>query len=138
MYVKRMFYDDWSEGSVEEKEILHPKWDDIESIIKKMDGKKITQITLDDGNEDDYLCIGGGNGCWYNVYISLNDNEEIYIMISPENSSEKLIKLVTGGQEGDFKEKMCVTIEMAIEAARTFYNEGKMNIEYTWSNNQNV
>lgn len=132
MYVKRVFYDDFKDLSNVEKSIEFPTWEDIEKVINLLDGEYVTQITMDNGNEDDYLCIGGGNDGLCNVFISKNDNEIIYTLMNPDANDLLVHKLVTGGQEGDFEDKLCVSIEIAKRAAKMYYELGQMDASFIW------
>lgn len=131
MYVKRVFYDDIRNAYDFEKEIEFPSWEDVERLIHKMDGKVLTQITMDNGNEDNYFCIGGGNEGLYNVFISENDNEIVWSLVNSDNDL-KTYKLVTGGQEGEFEGKLCVTIETVKKVAKYYYEKGKKHNDYMW------
>lgn len=132
MYVKRLFYDDYSDMSDFEKCIESPSWEDTEVVINKLDGKNTTQICMDNGNEDNYLCIGGGNDGLYNVFVSENDNENIYTLINSDFQLSVMHKLVTGGQEGDFEDKICVPVQLAKTAAKRYYESGQLHDEYVW------
>ena len=132
MYVKRVFYDDFKDLSNVEKSIEFPTWEDIEKVINLLDGEYVTQITMDNGNEDDYLCIGGGNDGLCNVFISKNDNEIIYTLMNPDANNLLVHKLVTGGQEGDFEDKLCVSIEIAKRVAKMYYELGQMDASFIW------
>lgn len=131
MYVKRVFYDDLKNVNDFEKEMKLPSWEEVEGLINKMDGKVITQITMDNGNEDNYFCIGGGNGGFYNVFISENDNEIVWSLVNFDNNLE-ICKLVTGGQEGEFEGRLCVTIETVKKVAKYYYENGKKCDDYEW------
>lgn len=132
MYVKRVFYNDYRDLSNIEKNIDFPTWEDVEKVIDMLDGKSVTQITLDNGNEDNYLCIGGGNDGLCNIFISKNDNENIYTLIKSNAISSLVHKLVTGGQEGDFEDKLCVSIEIAKCVAKKYYELGQMDDSFIW------
>ena len=132
MYVKRVFYDDFKDLSNVEKSILFPTWEDIENVIDLLDGEYVTQITMDNGNEDDYLCIGGGNAGLCNVFISKNDNEIIYTLMNSDANDSLVHKLVTGGQEGNFEDKLCVSIEKAKFAAKKYYELGQIDDSFIW------
>lgn len=132
MYVKRVFYDDRSNPSELEKCIEFPTWKDVESLIDKLDGKNTTQICMDNGDEDNYLCIGGGNGGLCNVFVSENDNEIIYTLVNPEFRLSVMHKLVTGGQEGDFEDRICISVQLAKIAAKRYYELGQLHDEYIW------
>ena len=41
-------------------------------------------------------------------------------------------KLVTGGQEGDFEDKLCVSIEIAKCVAKMYYELGQMDDSFIW------
>ena len=69
MYAKLLLYDN-RETDDFEKDIELPSWEDVESIINRLDGNLTTEIILMDETEDNYLCIGGGNDGICNVYIS--------------------------------------------------------------------
>jgi len=132
MYVKRLFYDIQKDTSSDEKIIDFPSWEDVERIIDMLDGIFVTQITMDNGNEDNYLCIGGGNDGLYNLFISENDNEIIHTLIKPNANSSLMHILVTGGQEGDFEDELCVTIDMAKQVAKKYYELGKKDDSFCW------
>jgi len=124
MYVTRMF--------CEEECIDFPTWEKVEEIIDLLDGEAVTQITMDNGNEDDYLCIGGGNDGLCNVYVSRNDNELIYTLINPSADPATVRKLVTGGQEGDFEDRLCVPVALAKRAAKTYCECGQTDASLVW------
>ena len=132
MYVKRVFYDDFKDLSNVEKSIEFPTWEDVEKVINLLDGEYVTQITMDNGNEADYLCIGGGNDGLCNVFISKNDNEIIYTLMKLDANDSLVHKLVTGGQEGDFEDKLCVSVEMAKCVAKMYYESGRMDTSFIW------
>ena len=132
MYVKRVFYDDFKDLSNVEKTIEFPTWEDIEKVINMLDGEYVTQITMDNGNEDDYLCIGGGNDGVCNVFVSKNDNEIVHTLINPSAIDLVVHKLITGGQEGDFEDRLCVSTEIAKCVAKIYYESGQMDDSFIW------
>lgn len=132
MYVKRLFYDDYADLQDFEKCMECPTWEDAERIINKLDGKYITQITMDNDDEDNYFCIGGGNAGLYNVFVSQNDNEIIYTLVNSDFKPYVMHKLVTGGQEGDFEDKYCISLEAAKTAAKTYFESGQLHDKYVW------
>lgn len=132
MYVKRIFYDDRSDPSDLEKCIECPVWEDVEKVINKLDGKNTTQICMDNGDEDNFFCIGGGNDGLCNVFVSENDNENIYTLVNPDFKLSVTHKLVTGGQAGDFEDKICVSVQLAKAAAKRYYETGQPHDEYEW------
>lgn len=132
MYVTRLFYDLLNELPESEKCIEYPTWQQVEVVIDKLDGDNVTQITMDNGNEDNYLCIGGGNNGLCNIFISKNDNEEIKTLIKTESDHTLVHKLVTGGQEGDFEDKLCVSVDIAKRVAKKYYESGQKDELFVW------
>lgn len=41
-------------------------------------------------------------------------------------------KLVTGGQEGEFEDKLCVPIEIAKNVAKQYYECGQEDDSFKW------
>lgn len=132
MYVKRVFYDNYRDLINVEKNIDFPTWEEIEKVIDMLDGEFVTQITMDNGNEDEYLCIGGGNYGLCNVFISKNDSENIYTLTNSNTISSLMHKLVTGGQEAEFEDKICVSIEIAKCVAKKYYELGQIDDSFIW------
>ena len=79
-----------------------------------------------------YALVGGMTGCVINVFISKNDNEIINTLINSDANDSLVHKLVTGGQEGDFEDKLCVSIEMAKCVAKMYYELGQMDDSFIW------
>lgn len=125
MYVTRIFYDDLSDPKTPEKQIERPSWQDAERVINSLDGKITTQICMDNGNEDNYFCVGGGNNGLCNVFVSENDNEIIHTLLNP-NPEPVTRRLVTGGQAGDFEDKIVVPLELAKIAAKRYFETGQL------------
>lgn len=132
MYVKRLFFDEWKDLYNIEKCVECPTWEEIEKVINMLDGNNITQLTMDNGNEDNYLCIGGGNNGLFNVFVSENDNMDIFTLINTDFSPKVMHKLVTGGQEGDFEDKICVSIEAVKIVAKKYYELGQKDNSFIW------
>ena len=86
---------------------------------------------MDSGVEDNYFCIGGGNEGLYNVFVSENENERIWNLINPAGSGNAY-KIVTGGQEGEFEGRLCVTIEMVKHTAKYYYETRKICNNFQW------
>ena len=84
------------------------------------------------GDEDNYLCIGGGNNGLFNLYISLDDNSKICTLINSNPIKSKMNRLVTGGQEAYFEDYICVEIKTILEVAKFYYETGEVLDKYNW------
>ena len=132
MYVKKAVYDEW-ENNVDIGGMIEDLTLDIaEKLIKSLDGSKCTQVILSNEIDDAFICIGGGNNGFYNVFITLDDNESFYDLINPSGRHDNILKLVTGGQLGDFEEDICVTIDKVLLASKTFCMVGKVEETLKW------
>ena len=133
MIVKKALYDEWKSNINYGGIVQVTSWDEVEKLIYSLDGLKHTQVIFTDEEEDSLICIGGGNEGFYNVYITLDDNESFYDLVNPYGRNDKALHLVTGGQLGDFEEEICVTIDMVLLAAKTFCMEGVVEEDLTWN-----
>ena len=133
MIVKKALYDEWKSNINYGGIVQVTSWDEVEKLIYSLDGLKHTQVIFTDEEEDSLICIGGGNEGFYNVYITLDDNESFYDLVNPYGRNDKVLHLVTGGQLGGFEEEICVTIDMVLLAAKTFCMEGVVEEDLTWN-----
>ena len=133
MIVKKALYDEWKSNINYGGIVQVTSWDEVEKLIYSLDGLKHTQVIFTDEEEDSLICIGGGNEGFYNVYITLDDNESFYDLVNPYGRNDIVLHLVTGGQLGDFEEEICVTIDMVLLAAKTFCMEGVVEEDLTWN-----
>lgn len=132
MYVKRLFYDELSDGKYfPSHEIINPDWKDVKNILLKLDGQNTSEITIDNGDEDNYLCIAGGNNGLFVLYVSLDDNEKFYNLLKPF-SENKTNRLITGGQWGDFEDRLCNNFESILEVAENYFRTGEISNKYEW------
>lgn len=132
MYVNKAIYDEWENNADIGGMIEGISWDIAEKLIKSLDGSKYTQVILSNELDDEFICIGGGNYGLYNVFITLDDNESFYDLFNLNGRHDNVLKLVTGGQLGDFEEDICVTIDKVLLAAKTFCMAGRVEETLPW------
>jgi len=131
MYVTKMFQDDWESGGDEGREIISPHVSEIEAFIRELDGERKTLVMLA-ADADAHMGIGGGENGRYVVYATY-DNDEFFNLIDPDASaSEDKVMLFIGGQEGDYSRKHCVSLDIALQAALTFAEDGSLNPSLMW------
>ncbi|MDE6500705.1 MAG: hypothetical protein K2L10_01250 [Ruminococcus sp.] len=132
MYVKRLFYDKLLNGKYYPfNEIENPEWSNVKDILLKLDGQNVSEITMDNGDEDSYLCVAGGNNGLFILYIVLNDNSEFYNLLNP-SPENKINRLVTGGQWGDFEDRFCNNLTSVIKVAENYFRTGEISDKYKW------
>lgn len=112
-------------------ECENPSWDDIENAIRRLDGETCTLLILGIGDvEVPHMAIGGGEGGQYIVYTT-PDNMTFHKLINPKAPPGKCL-LVAGGQRGSYDRKLCVGLEEALRAARTYAETGQQDSTLVW------
>lgn len=127
-FVKKIIYDIWDNMDCDEAIIIFPTCDDVKKIIKLLDEKRYTLMSLY-GDDGSYISIGGGNGK-YVVYVSTTDNS-LWNLLSKDND-KKTILLNIGGQKGDFFPYQIVNKEDVLQAACIFFESGRLDLSLHW------
>jgi len=73
-----------------------------------------------------YMSIGGGKSGKYIVNINC-DKVSFHNLVAP-SKPDALEKLVVGEQEGNYSGRICVNLETALLAAKTFTVSGQLQI----------
>jgi hypothetical protein len=128
MFISKFSSEDWQNN--QNNEVVHPaqNWQEIEKVIRELDGKHRTLVTLETDGEA-HLAIGGGPDKFI-VYLTF-DNEVFYYLcgFAKSNLEESL---VVGGQEGLYPAKFCVEIDLILQVAKTFAEFGAMDQTVVW------
>jgi hypothetical protein len=127
MFVSAMSIDHGRGGHYETRTISNPSLEGIEEAIGKLDGDRTTLVMLATGSQA-HMAIGGGKDA-YIVYVTFN-NQTFYSLSIPAGDDQ--IKLVVGGQEGEYPASLCVSLEKALAAARTFATSGELDRSLSW------
>ena len=128
-FVDRVVADRWSGLLCDESEIHAPTVDDLVRVIEELDAKTQTLVSLY-GKEGAYLSIGGGAG-QYVAYASTSD-EQLWNLLSDSDDRNGIVLLNAGGQEGDFPARQVVDKLRALQAARVFFETGKLDSALRW------
>ncbi len=128
MFVSKFSVEDW-QGN-QNKGYVQPvkEWQEIEKAIAQLDGHYKTLVTLEADGET-HMAIGGGKNK-YVVYLTF-DNQHFYYIVEP-SKSEIEENLTVGGQEGVYPAKLCIDINAALKAAKTFAEIGAMEKSVIW------
>jgi Immunity protein Imm1 len=128
MFISKISVEDWKGN--QNRGLLKPvrTWTEIEASIKALDGQRKTLVTLE-ADDESHLAVGGGPSK-YLVYLTF-DNELFHYLVDP-SKSDKEESLVVGGQKGVYPAKLCVGMDSALKAAKTFAEFGKMSQSTTW------
>lgn len=128
-FVDRIVADRWTGVLCEEDEVFSPSIDDLDCVIEALDCKIRTLVSLY-GQNDTYLCVGGGGG-QYVAYASTSDGQ-LWNLLSNKSDCMDVVLLNAGGQEGDFPARQVVDKQQVLRAARTFLEIGKLDSSLQW------
>jgi hypothetical protein len=130
MYVKSLQYDNWENARGTDERIDNPSLTDIELAIRAIDGKRRQGVILV-GVGDAHLAVGGGLGGQFVVYATF-DNERFFSLTSNDNRGSS-VRLLVGGQEGEYPSHMIVNLDHALAAAQAFARSGQLAPQLQWS-----
>jgi hypothetical protein len=159
MFVTQLYTDNWTRNKNEENVIENPNWQQIKKAICDLNGNTKTLVSLEADNES-YMMVGGGNHGKYIVTVTFDHEvfyslvRQIYEMPKLHNRRRKIIlrrrmivnnmsyaheiKLVVGGQEGNYSGKICVDLHQCLIAAITFYESGELKSLFTWKEDESL
>ena len=125
MAIGKLTICEWTGRSVTDRVISDPTWAEVEAAIRALDNERRNDIYLtpDPGDDETYLCIGGGNGRY--VLTGAVANEVFPTFVDPSSAAEPDVELVAGGQSGLFPANWVHDLETTIQAARTFFDAGR-------------
>jgi hypothetical protein len=119
----------WEGNDRIDNELVQPSWGDIESAIKRMDGRIYQGIILiDEGGSQ--LGVGGGANGKYIVYVTLSD-EKTFTLQSNAPSTAR-VKLLIGGQEGEYPGHVIVDLHAVLKAVEVFAKHGRLSKDLSW------
>jgi hypothetical protein len=124
--VKRLGGPDDADSS----ERFNPSWNDIEKAIRGLDGETRTLVVLGIGNPVPHMGIGGGTGGQYILYET-PDNLTFHNLINP-NTDKGKVRLTAGGQEAEYRSKLCVRLAEVLQAAKTYAESGQLDPTLDW------
>lgn len=130
MRVKSLSTDLWDASADEEEDVPNPSWQQIESAIRALDGKRRTMAVLSAGGEW-HLAVGGGSSNRYVVYMTF-DNMSFLNLLSREKA-DRTVTLFVGGQDSLFPDNTVVDIALALRAAKAFAETGQADPSCKWA-----
>lgn len=132
MSIDRASCDCWIAGKDNSEVIENPTWENVKNMILNLDGWNRTLVTFGNYDEGYYMAIGGGKNGEYIAYVSYDDEEKIFHLVNQNGSKKELVELVVGGQRGNFPEKICVTQNMVLSAAKRFFETQEVDLNLKW------
>jgi hypothetical protein len=132
--VTQVLIDDWIAGTTQSRSLPAKTSDDIERAICLLDGQKHTLLILLSHDRDTFMSVGGGPDR-YVVEVN-RANKRFDQLRDDENTPDRQIRLMVGGQEGLFQARYCVVRSSALLAAQHFWSSGKLAASLTWDHRE--
>lgn len=115
-----------------DRERYGPTWPDIESAIRRLDGAHRSIVILGkDDPEIDFMGIGGGADGVYRCFVVTEDGREAALLNPHEPGTE--VREVFMGQLTAVSAQECLSLEIVLEAARTYAQTSQMHPALTWA-----
>jgi hypothetical protein len=110
-------------------ELRDPTADDLDRTLGRLDGRRCTLLTLQ--SEAGHLTIGGSAGDGLVVYAEVGDGA-FWTARAPGSASNGTVRVVAGGQPGDYPVRLVTTREVARAAATAFLTSGTLSKQVEW------
>lgn len=118
----------WDDLNLSYENIEVIRFDEMEALIRRLDQKKHTSVSLGETGKP-ALMIGGGKGDYVVLWMADADHW-LSLKMGPRHGSKKL--LTVGGQPGDYESELVVTLDQAIAAARYFFLHKELDPTQKW------
>ena len=129
MSVSFLERDEWSEVVDHGSRMAHPSWEQVEKAILSLDGTVHTIVRFG-FNEDSYMTVAGGSDGCYLVFVT-TDGSSFSHLVDVSKSNEPVL-LDIGGQPGEYPLKRCVSLDVARDAAKVYFECGRLKSDCTW------
>jgi len=125
--------------TTDNKMISNATWADVEREISALDARTETLVMLAPSPPkgapvgERHMAIGGGGGGRFIIYTT-EDNLSFWNLIDPKRQGDRRnVHMLIGGQEGDYREEQFVSRDLALQAARQYFQDGKRAMDLTWT-----
>ena len=130
MFTEKFLIEEWDGNKRGDIATDRTSLSQLEEDIKMLDGKRCSTLIVEGDNTS--LTIGGGNDKRYTAVFTVGVDEEFYNLINEKGDEEAFVKIIAGGQAGDYPTKLCVSLDAALEATREYAETGKRSSNLLW------
>jgi hypothetical protein len=114
-----------------------PDWEDIEVAIRRMNGKAYTSVnvakSIDTERDEIFtLTVGGGKDGMYTVAANFESKYIIHNLVEPNGSETDTVRLPIGIDTFDVPKREIVSLDAALQAAKTYAEFGELDTKLTW------
>jgi outer membrane protein assembly factor BamB len=126
----RLFEDNWQGVSSQDTEYPCESPEQVPEALSKLNGKNKTIVALI-VDDDHHLTVGGGNDGRYVCYITTG-NTILNLKNPAAGKGTPRVRIVAGGQAGDFPADLCVDLSQVRSAAEYYLENGQSNPALVW------
>lgn len=101
----------------------------VKEAVDRLNGESKTAVVLK-RDEQNFMIIGGGKEGKY--VVTAHFKGKLYYLTNKFNIPKAPIELLVGGKSGMYQSKRCVSISMALEAAKHFADRGSLAQVFSW------
>jgi hypothetical protein len=128
--VIRLAGDERSGSKTNDWEVENPTLERVSESIADLDGRRRTETSITDDDPFRYLSIAGGP----DLYLVTGESADGDILqLKEPGSGSHEVKLVCGGQLGNFERSELVTRELALRAVVDFLSGFPEGLGASWS-----
>ena len=116
--------------------------DEVASVIAGLDGDAVSLAVFESPEgPGTYLAVGGGDGRYLVMFCERNDRFALAVAAGGDGDGDEAanpadtVRLVVGGQPGDYERRFIVDASLALAAARSYRltNQLDESIRWEWS-----
>jgi ubiquinone/menaquinone biosynthesis C-methylase UbiE len=102
----------------------------ISDLVDGLNQSTSSLVVIEPPTGESVLLVGGGLGRFIVTYVESDQRSAVAVDLSAEPDVE--IRVVAGGQPGNFPARWVVSRTTAIQAATTFSQTGSLTAELMW------
>jgi len=135
MFASTLYADQWEGPRDTGKAIEKPELAKIENAIRALDGRQKTLVSLESEGPA-RMDIGGGNGGYYVVSATVDGQQ--FSTVTRPSKGQSTVRIIAGGQPGDYPADLAVDLDTALQAARAFAASGALDGSLRWEGRQSL
>ena len=128
LFIKKIIEENAASES-EDKETEVSELIQVKEAVDKLNGETITGVVLE-RDKDNLMIIGGGKDNKYVVHAEVKGT--MYVLANKFPISKPPAEVIVGGKNGTYPSKRCVSLSMALEAAKHFASRGALAQTFNW------
>ncbi len=132
MAIDKLDISRWVRNTRQDTSVDSPSWEAVEAAIRALNDLDLNDLYLRPHAEDPetYLSVGGGGGQYF-VSGAIR-NESFPVLEEGEGPDDEVVDLTVGGQTIDLPRSAVVSLDVALRAAKAFWEAGGFDCGIDW------